>query len=72
MRIRSGLRMGSRQQLKRTALEIALFVILSLFLSLVYNAVSPTGLRILPKKSPEEKQAVGRSMLLSQSPTVLT
>lgn len=70
--MKSKLRMGSRQQLKRTAVEIALFIILSLFLSLVYNAVSPTGLHILPKKSPEEKQAVGRSMLLSQSSLKLT
>ena len=54
--------------MKKTAIEIALFIILSLSLSLAYNAVSPTGLRILPKKSLEEKQAVGRGMLLSQFP----
>ena len=71
MRIRSVLRMGSRQQLKRTVVEIALFIILSLFLSLVYNAVSPTGLRILPKKNQQEKQAFGHGMLLSQSSMVL-
>lgn len=71
MRTKSWLPMGSRQQLRRTAVEIALFIILSLFLSLVYNAVSPTELRILPKKSPQEKQAAGSGMLLSQSPKAL-
>jgi hypothetical protein len=63
--------MGSKEQRRRIAVEIALFLILSLFLSLVYNAVSPTGLRILPKKSPQEKQAVVSGMLLSRSPMVL-
>lgn len=71
MRIRSWLRMGSRQQGRSIAVELALLLILSLFLSLVYNAVSPTGLRILPKKSPQEKQAVGSGMLLSRSPIAL-
>ncbi|MDP2156263.1 MAG: hypothetical protein Q8K68_00965 [Nitrospirota bacterium] len=69
--MRSKLTVERRQQWRRTAVEIALFLILSLFLSLVYNAVSPTGLRILPKKSSEEKQAVVSSTLLSQSPMVL-
>jgi hypothetical protein len=69
--MRSTFRRERRHQWRRTAVEIALFLILSLFLSLVYNAVSPTGLRILPKKSQQEKQAVGHIMLASQSPTVL-
>jgi len=72
MQMISELRIERRHQWRRTAIEIALFLILSLFLSLVYNAVSPTGLRILPKKSPEEKQAVGHNMLVSQSPRVLS
>ena len=71
MQMRSKLKMERRQQFKKTAVEIALFIILSLFLSLVYNAVSPTGLRILPKKSQQEKQAVGSGMLLSRSPIAL-
>ncbi len=71
MQMRSKLTVERRQQWRRTAVEIALFLILSLFLSLVYNAVSPTGLRILPKKSPVEKQSVVSSTLLSQAPRVM-
>jgi len=63
--------MERRQQFKRTAVEIALFILLSLFLSLVYNAVSPTGLRILPKKNQQEKQAFGHGMPVSRSPLKL-
>ncbi|MBU4320053.1 MAG: hypothetical protein Q8N12_08525 [Thermodesulfovibrionales bacterium] len=37
--------------MRRIVIEILLIVVLSLLLSLVYNAVSPTGLRILPKKA---------------------
>jgi hypothetical protein len=47
--------------MKRAAIEILLIVLISLFLSLIYNAVSPTGLRILPKKA-EVKKDVNRSL----------
>ena len=36
--------------MKRILVETLLILILSLFLALAYNAVSPSGLRILPKK----------------------
>lgn len=57
--------------MKRTVIEITLFIILALFLSLLFNALSPSGLRILPKKSPQEKQAYAHGTLLSQSSKVL-
>jgi len=63
--------MERRQQLRRIAVEIALFILLSLFLSLVYNAVSPTGLRIMPKKNQQENQAFGHGIPVGQSPMVL-
>lgn len=37
--------------MRKVAIEILLIILISLFLSLVYNAVSPSGLRILPKKT---------------------
>jgi len=36
--------------MKKTASEMLLILILSLCLSLLYNMISPSGLRILPKK----------------------
>jgi hypothetical protein len=39
---------------KRILLETLLILILSLFLALIYNVVSPTGLRILPRKEGRE------------------
>lgn len=36
--------------MRRIAIEILLILLISLVLSLTYNAVSPAGIRILPKK----------------------
>ena len=36
--------------MKKHLLEMFLIVTLSLFISLLYNMLSPSGLRILPKK----------------------
>jgi hypothetical protein len=47
--------MGLKEKMRRLAIEILLIILISLFLSLIYNAVSPTGLRILPKKAEPKK-----------------
>lgn len=47
---------GKRQGLGRTVWEIVLILLLSLFLALIYNAASPSGLRILPKKAKTGQQ----------------
>jgi len=38
--------------MKKLLLEMFLIVALSLSIALLYNALSPSGLRILPKKKP--------------------
>ena len=43
--------------------EVILILLISLFLSLVYNSVSPTGLRILPKKKETSVQLSLRAEL---------
>lgn len=45
----------SQGKMRRIIIEILLILIISLFVSLIYNAVSPSGIRILPKKA--EKKA---------------
>ena len=36
--------------MRKVVFEVILILLISLVLSLIYNLVSPTGLRILPKK----------------------
>ena len=49
--------------MRRIIIEILLILLISLVLSLTYNAVSPAGIRILPKKvkNVEIKSAVSYS-----------
>ncbi len=42
--------------MRKVVFEVIFILLISLFLSLVYNAVSPTGLRILPKKKETSAQ----------------
>lgn len=38
------------ERLKKIMIEAILIILISLFVSFIYNTVSPTGLRVLPKK----------------------
>lgn len=51
---------GMITRFRRFAFEVMLILILSLLLSLVYNALSPNSIRVLPKKSPDEKTDRGK------------
>ena len=42
--------MLAAEKMRKIITEILLILLISLFLSLIYNAVSPAGIRILPKK----------------------
>jgi uncharacterized protein (DUF58 family) len=48
--------MSSGEAMRRIVIEIVLILLVALFLSLTYNAVSPSGLRILPKKKETSAQ----------------
>ncbi len=43
---------------RRLVLEILLILIISLFISLVYNAVSPSGVDLHPKKKPKSETSL--------------
>lgn len=37
--------------MKRTAIEALCIVLLALLIALIYNTVSPTGIKLLPKRT---------------------
>lgn len=51
-------------QMKRIIIEIVLILLISMFLSLLYNAVSPAGIKLFPGKAlkgAEMKKGVWRT-----------
>jgi len=51
---------SSGEEMRRIVIEIVLILFVALFLSLTYNAVSPSGIRILPKKMEVRKDVHSR------------
>lgn len=52
--------------MKRLAIEIILITAISLFLSLLYNSVSRTGIRILPKQSDKSAAVLRGDRIMGQ------
>lgn len=46
---------GGERKVREIIFEMLLILILSLLISLTYNAISTTGIRVLPKKTADEK-----------------
>lgn len=54
----------SQEKMRRIIIEFLLILIISLFLSLIYNAVSPSGIRILPKKAEKKAEITGGGVIV--------
>lgn len=53
--------------MKRILIEILLILALSLLLAVVFNAVSPSGLRIMPRKEVKKAEAFKERYLLVEN-----